>query len=195
MVAQLGSMTWTNIVSFRNVKVAADVDELTGIFNKRSLRHKLSEMLFNARQNGGRLSLYMFDIDNFKHYNDTNGHMAGDNLLSSLARLVKETVRTDDIFGRFGGEEFMLILPNRSKAEAMGAAENIRRRIADFNFPFGEKQPQGMLTVSGGVATFPVDADDVVELVKAADAALYRAKDAGRNQTCQAETGLNPVWP
>lgn len=194
MIAQLGAMTWTNIATYRSVKVAADVDELTGIFNKRALRFKLSELIYEARENRGVVSAFMFDIDHFKNYNDKNGHVAGDHLLRALSHLVKETVRSDDVFGRFGGEEFLLILPGRSMTQAMGAAENIRRRIAAYNFPNGEKQPLGKLTVSGGVATFPDDADDAVDLVKAADAALYRAKEEGRNSTCKAETGLNPNW-
>jgi len=193
MIAQMGALTWNNLTNYRNVKVAADVDELTGIFNKRALKFGLSEMVHEARQNGGRVSVFLFDIDHFKAYNDQNGHIAGDQALRLLAQLVRDTVRADDIFGRFGGEEFLLIMPGRTAAQAMSAAGNIRQRIAHYQFPFGEKQPMGMVSVSGGVSTFPDDSQDAVEMLLAADNALYRAKQAGRNKVFRAESGVNPL--
>ena len=107
MIAQLGALAWHNLTAYRHVKVAADVDELTGIFNKRALKFRLSELVYEARQNSGRASVFLFDIDHFKNYNDVNGHIAGDQALRLLAQLVRDTVRADDIFGRFGGEEFL----------------------------------------------------------------------------------------
>ena len=101
-------------------------------------------------------------------------------------------MRADDVFGRFGGEEFLLIMPGRSPAQALSAATNILQRIERYDFPFGKGQPLGRVTVSGGVATFPDDAQDAVELLLSADAALYRAKQSGRNRVFRAETGLNP---
>jgi diguanylate cyclase (GGDEF)-like protein len=193
MIAHLGAISWHNLTAYRHVKVAADVDELTGIYNKRALKFRLSELVYEARQNGSRVGVYLFDIDHFKNYNDLNGHIAGDQALRLLGQLVRDTVRADDIFGRFGGEEFLLIMPGRTPAQAMSAAGNIRQRIARYDFPFGDKQPLGRVTVSGGVATFPDDAQDAVELLLAADSALYRAKQAGRNKVLRAETGLNPI--
>jgi len=193
MIAKLGAITWHNLTAYRNVQVAADVDELTRIFNKRALKTQLSELVLRARSSGGRVGLFLFDIDHFKNYNDQNGHIAGDEALRLLARIVKDSVRADDIFGRFGGEEFLLIMPGRTPAQAMSAAGNIRQRIEMYDFPFGEKQPLRRVTVSGGVATFPDDARDAVELLLAADDALYRAKGAGRNKVLRAETGLNPM--
>jgi len=193
IIAQLGALTWNNLAAYRNVKVAADVDELTGIFNKRALKFRLSELVYEARQNGGRVSVFLFDIDHFKNYNDVNGHIAGDQALRLLAQLVRDTVRTDDIFGRFGGEEFLLIMPGRTAAQAMSAAGNIRQRIAHYEFPFGENQPMGRVTVSGGVSTFPDDSQDAVEMLLAADSALYRAKQQGRNKVFRAEAGVNPL--
>jgi diguanylate cyclase (GGDEF)-like protein len=194
MIAQLGAMTWANLSTFRTVKHAADYDELTGIFNKASLNLRLSELVYEARQNGSVMSVFIFDIDNFKNYNDVNGHLAGDQLLRLLAQLVREAVRSDDIFGRFGGEEFLLIMPGRTRSQAVHAAESIRQRIATYDFPFGESQPLGLMSVSGGVATFPEDAQDSVDLLRVADAALYRAKHSGRNRVARAETGLNPLF-
>jgi diguanylate cyclase (GGDEF)-like protein len=191
-IASLGALTWNNLTVYGKVKVAADVDELTGVYNKGALKFRLSEFVYGARKSGARMSVLMFDIDNFKHYNDTNGHIAGDQALRVLAQLVQDSVRTDDVFGRFGGEEFLLIMPNRTRTQALTAATNILQRIERYDFPFGKRQPMGKVTVSGGVATFPDDAQDAVELLLAADNALYRAKQQGRNRVCQAESGLNP---
>lgn len=193
LIAQLGAITWHNTTAYRRVQVSADVDELTDIYNKRALKFRLSELVYEARQAGGRVSVFLFDIDHFKNYNDLNGHIAGDQALKLLAQIVKESVRSDDIFGRFGGEEFLLIMPGRTTAQALSAAGNIRQRIANYEFPFGERQPMGKVTVSGGVSTFPDDAQDAVELLLAADNALYKAKQAGRNQVLRAETGMNPI--
>jgi len=192
MIASLGAITWNNLTAYRDVKVAADIDELTGIFNKRALKFRLSELVYGARQSGSRVAVFLFDIDHFKAYNDQNGHIAGDQALRLLAQLVRDSVRADDIFGRFGGEEFLLIMPGRTPAQAVSAAQNIRQRIARYAFPFGDNQPMGRVSVSGGVATFPDDAQDAVELLLSADNALYRAKQAGRNRVSRAETGLNP---
>jgi diguanylate cyclase (GGDEF)-like protein len=191
-IASLAALTWNNLTAFGQARVEADVDELTRIYNKRALKFRLSEAVLRARDQGGRVSVFLFDIDHFKHYNDHNGHIAGDQALKALAQLVQSTVRTDDVFGRFGGEEFLLIMPNRSPAQALSAATNILQRVERYDFPFGKGQPMGRVTVSGGVATFPDDATDVVALLLAADNALYRAKQQGRNKVFRGETGLNP---
>ncbi len=194
MIARLGALTWTNLEAFRNVEIAAEVDGLTGIFNKAALLVKLSEAVFDSRNNGEKVSIFLFDIDFFKNYNDMNGHLVGDRLLRLLAKLVKDSVRSDDYFGRFGGEEFVLVMPGRSASQAMSAAEVIRQRIEEYPFEGEAQQPEGRVTISGGVACFPDDADDSVELLRNADIALYEAKNSGRNRVFRAEpTGLNPA--
>jgi diguanylate cyclase (GGDEF)-like protein len=194
MIARLGALTWTNLEAYRNVEIAAEVDGLTGIFNKAALLVKLSESVFEARNSGEKVSIFLFDIDHFKMYNDQNGHLVGDRLLRLLAKLVRDSVRSDDYFGRFGGEEFVLVMSGRSARQAMSAADVIRQRIEEYPFEGEESQPNGRVTISGGVACFPDDADDSVELLRNADTALYEAKNAGRNRVMRAEpTGLNPA--
>lgn len=194
MIARIGALTWTNLEAYRNVEIAAEVDGLTGIFNKAALLVKLSEAVFDARNKGEKVSIFLFDIDHFKNYNDENGHLVGDRLLRLLAKLVRDSVRSDDYFGRFGGEEFVLVMSGRSGSQAMSAADVIRHRIEEYPFEGESTQPNGRVTISGGVACFPDDADDSVELLRNADTALYEAKNSGRNKVLRAEpTGLNPV--
>jgi len=194
MIARVGALTWKNVQAYRDKEVEAEVDKLTRIFNKGALLRRLGLALHEARQTGVKTSIFMFDLDNFKVYNDTNGHLAGDRLLTQLAQLVKETVRADDVFGRFGGEEFLLVMPNRNSAQALTVAGTIRKRIEEYPFEGGETQPLGRVTISGGVACFPDDAAEQVELMQAADNALYKAKGDGRNQVQRAdESGLNPI--
>ncbi len=194
MIARLGALTWTNLEAYRNVEIAAEVDGLTGIFNKAALLVRLSEAVFEARNKSEKVSIFLFDIDHFKNYNDQNGHLVGDRLLRLLAKLVRDSVRSDDYFGRFGGEEFVLVMSGRSASQAMAAAEVIRHRIEEYPFEGEGTQPNGRVTISGGVACFPDDADDSVELLRNADTALYEAKNSGRNRVLRAEpTGLNPI--
>ena len=135
------------------------------------------------------MAVFLFDIDHFKNYNDVNGHVAGDHLLRLLSHLVADNIRADDVFGRFGGEEFLLVLPNRTLGEASRLAEMLRQEIEGYQFPYGEWQPLGRLTVSGGVAAYPDNAQNAADLLRTADAALYDAKKAGRNQVREAGEG------
>jgi diguanylate cyclase (GGDEF)-like protein len=182
LIAQTGATTLNNAQALSQIKTVADIDPLTGIANKRVLTYRLGELVYEAAQAGDSLAAFLFDIDHFKSYNDQNGHVAGDELLKLLARLVAEEVRADDVFGRFGGEEFLLILRDRGLQEAELVAEKIRLEIESFDFAYGDRQPLGRVTISGGVAVMPLHAGSSTDLVRAADAALYRAKEAGRNR-------------
>ncbi len=182
VIAQMGAFALNNLAAYTEVKSVADVDPLTKIWNKGVLSFRLGEVVFDAEENKHNLSVFIFDIDYFKNYNDLNGHVAGDRLLQLLARLVKEQTRVDDIFGRFGGEEFLLILPHKTRSQARITGEKIRAAVEAYDFPFGDKQPLGSLTISGGVAGFPDDGRNSSELIRAADQALYEAKRLGRNR-------------
>jgi len=157
----------------------ANRDGLTGAFNK-AYMHKVLSQVFSG--NRRQASLLIMDIDYFKNYNDKNGHMEGDNLLRSLASLISGSLREKDMLFRFGGEEFVILFPDTGKEDAAIVAERIRQKVDDFNFPYQEKQPNGNLTVSIGVAFCPEDGTDKQELLEIADTRLYKAKSGGRNQ-------------
>jgi len=188
MVADLGSIALNNAVMFRQINSLANSDGLTRLTNKRHFLLRLGEELFKAEKTNQPLSIFIFDIDHFKKYNDGNGHLAGDEALKITARLLKESTREDDITARYGGEEFIVVLPNTSKEGAFRAAEKIRMAIENFPYPSAKSQPMGRVTISGGVSTFPKDGRNSSELISAADQALYQAKNAGRNQVLMHQT-------
>jgi diguanylate cyclase (GGDEF)-like protein len=157
------------------------VDGLTQIHNKRFLQEELERELMRARRHNRHLSALMFDIDHFKRINDQYGHLAGDHVLRELARVVQERIRRDEIFARWGGEEFALILPETPLEGAKLLAEDLRARIENHRFVFqGEHIP---VTISGGAALLGED-DTSADLIKAADTKLYEAKRSGRNRIC-----------
>jgi diguanylate cyclase (GGDEF)-like protein len=194
LVTQTGAQVLHTAAQVSRMKTTAEMDGLTRIYNKKHLEQTLNELIYRAacaaydQRSAGQalpgqvLSVFLFDIDNFKNYNDSNGHLAGDKLLQELAGLVNEAVRKDDVFGRFGGEEFLLILPHTNAAQALQAAEKIRALLASHPFAFAEKQPLKMISISGGVAEYPLHGLDAAGLLHAADEALYDAKRAGRNK-------------
>jgi diguanylate cyclase (GGDEF)-like protein len=188
LVADLGSIALHNNRLFSQVQEMANSDGLTKLYNKRFFLGRLSEEILRAEKGHFPVSLFIFDLDNFKHYNDTQGHQAGDEVLKITGQLLRETVRPDDTPARYGGEEFVVILPQTPKDGAMVAAERFRERMASHPYPHRESQPLKVVSLSGGVATFPDDGRSGTDLIQAADAALYRAKKAGRNQVCRAET-------
>ena len=159
----------------------AITDGLTNLYNYRYFKEQLQQELNRAIRHNLNVSLVMIDIDHFKHYNDTNGHPAGDLILKNIGRLLKENIRNIDVAVRYGGEEFSLILIETDKTSAKVVAEKIRRLIEGQKFDYEEKQPLGKITISTGVATFPEDGKEFNDLVNAADQRLYLAKQAGRN--------------
>lgn len=157
-------------------------DGLTGIYNHIHFYDRLTDEVHRAVRYGRPLSVIMADIDYFKHYNDTNGHIEGDHVLKEIASCLRRNVRDQDIVARYGGEEFAILLPETGKEGALVMAGRIREYLLNQTFPNEEKQPGGKLTMSFGVAAFPDDADDPKRLMEMADKALYRAKKNGRNR-------------
>ncbi|HEY3176869.1 MAG TPA: sensor domain-containing diguanylate cyclase [Candidatus Polarisedimenticolia bacterium] len=182
MVADLGSIAIQNTLLFSQIQASANSDGLTNLFNKRYFVARLAEEIIKAEKEQKTLSVFIFDIDHFKTYNDTNGHLAGDEALKITGRLLNESIRADDLAARYGGEEFIVLLPNTDKPGAVTAAEKIRRVVEAHQYPQQSSQPGGSLTISGGVATFPFDATNMQDLIRCADRGLYQGKRAGRNR-------------
>ncbi|MCH7476919.1 MAG: diguanylate cyclase, partial [SAR324 cluster bacterium] len=164
----------------------AFTDGLTKLANRKHFDGFLETQLNYSRQTRKPCSIIMLDIDNFKHYNDTHGHQMGDEVLRGVARVLATSVRASDLAARYGGEEFVIVLPETKKDMAAVIAEKMRRAIQETPLPNAKKQPLGFLSASFGVATFVEDADNVEELIKAADDCLYVAKDHGRNLVIKA---------
>ena len=158
------------------------IDDLTGIYNHRFFIEQLTLEVERQKRYSTPLSLLMIDIDYFKHYNDTNGHLAGDEALRNIAMLIQQGVRQTDVVARYGGEEFSAVLINSEKEDAKKIAERVREIVAETRFPNENFQPNGDLTVSIGVGTFSPSISTLTDLIREADSALYRAKGAGRNR-------------
>ena len=166
----------------KRLEEVATTDGLTGLANKSHLLSRLKFEVLRAKRGGHRLSMMMLDVDKFKHYNDSHGHLAGDRLLSALAGILKENLRSIDLLGRFGGEEFCVAMLDTGRKAAAKAADKLRKAVEKNVFAGQEQQPGGNLTISIGVAELDPDQDEPDDLIERADRALYAAKDAGRNR-------------
>ncbi len=167
---------------YERARRIAITDQLTGLFNFGYFRERLTEETARADRYQRLLSLIIFDIDHFKRFNDTNGHPAGNEVLKSFSQILQSCVREVDIVARYGGEEMVVLLPEATRRDATQMANRIQEAIAAFAFEGMHSQPSGRITVSAGVATYPVDAASSEELVERADASLYTAKKTGRNK-------------
>jgi diguanylate cyclase (GGDEF)-like protein/PAS domain S-box-containing protein len=156
-------------------------DPLTGLYNRRYLEESLARELHRTNREGVPLCVAMLDLDYLKQYNDTFGHEAGDRVLRELGRVFREKLRKSDISCRFGGEEFVLVLPGSPLADAQHRVEQIRLLVKDLQVRHND-QILGRLTVSGGVAVSPEHGKTAPELLQAADSALYCAKQSGRDR-------------
>ena len=155
-------------------------DALTGVFNRRYLDIRLNEECAKSDRYSYELSFLMLDLDNFKQINDEYGHPIGDRVLTQLAEILLEAVRSTDMVARYGGEEFSVILTGTPLAHALDTAERIRRKVEEFNFLPEVKDK--VITISIGVASNLICAGGPQRLVEAADHALYRAKSQGKNR-------------
>ena len=158
------------------------VDGLTQIFNKRYFLETLEREISRAHRYHRDLSLILFDIDHFKEVNDTFGHLAGDSVLKQMAAVLKHRIRREDIISRYGGEEFAIILPEISGANAALFAEKIRKLVEKTTFKFEDTKIP--VTVSVGVATMDETVQDVTAFLHLVDRKLYQAKAEGRNRVC-----------
>lgn len=187
MVRQIEDPLLVEGDAYRQKESSVFRDELTGLYNRRFLNSVLQQQLAEARRYDQPFSLIMFDIDRFKRYNDINGHLAGDRALAEVASILSTTARAVDYLVRFGGEEFLVILPRVGGQEALVAAERHCQAVEQHYFAGEERLPSGKLTLSAGVASFPQNAQDAMDLLHRADMALYTAKRKGRNRVAITE--------
>ena len=172
----------TRVLIHQKTKNLAFTDELTGVFNRRYFNQRYAREIGRAKRYNRRLSALMIDIDHFKQYNDTLGHIMGDQVLRQMAEIFENNIRKADVISRYGGEEFVIILPEIDAARAVVVAEKLRTVVENSNFPGIEKLPAGKITISIGVASFPQDGSAPAEVLNEADKALYVAKKMGRNR-------------
>ncbi len=160
----------------------ATEDGLTGVRNRRSFDAALELETQRGARNPHPFCVVLIDVDHFKHYNDTNGHPAGDRALQKVASVLSQAVRATDLLARYGGEEFVVLLLDTDREAGVRVAETLRRAVEASAFEFGASQPLGRLSISVGVAAFPEDGRGPSDLVARADQGLYAAKHQGRNR-------------
>jgi diguanylate cyclase (GGDEF)-like protein len=181
-VAQQTALALDNARHHAQVEEQARRDSLTGVYNHGHLLSLLQDQVTACAQSGAPVSMIMLDIDHFKLYNDQYGHVVGDAVLRLIAQAVKMHVKQSDIVGRWGGEEFAVVLPSATTAAAQAVAERIRSTLTALPLAGADGWPIPKPTVSQGIATYPDHVSSVDELVVAADRALYQAKRGGRDQ-------------
>lgn len=174
------SITMEKIYLYEEVEKLSKIDSLTGLYVHRYFQEKLEEEINRVNRYGGKVSLVMGDIDFFKKINDTYGHLAGDYILKSISFILKNYTGQSDTVARYGGEEFVIIMPDVDKDTAHMRAVKIRKAVEAYNFVYNGTPIK--VTMSMGVATYPIDAKTRRELIENSDKALYRAKEEGRNR-------------
>lgn len=175
------------LVTNYNLNIFSSIDKLTGTYVRKYFEQIFDEELQDAKLNEYYLSVIMLDIDHFKNINDTYGHQKGDTVLAETGKIIKNSIRSTDHVGRYGGEEFIVLLPNANKDDAYKIAEKIRKKIENSNLIGGDAK----LTISGGIATYPQDGSQQGEIIEKADQALYMAKESGRNQNVKWQQGID----
>ncbi len=166
-------------IKLEDIEEQARHDDLTGVYNRRALMAAMEESKQRANASGEPLSICVIDLDLFKRYNDEFDHLTGDRVLQAFAQAARDGLRSTDVFGRYGGDEFVQILPHTALAGAMLDAERLRNRISTLEIPFAPSM--GPLTVSVGVAQYR-PGETIVQTFARADGALYKAKQVGRNR-------------
>ncbi len=170
------------ILIYHHTRELSITDDLTQVFNRRYFNQRFEREIQRALRYNRPLTVIMADIDHFKSVNDAHGHFYGDEVLQTVAAIMDRNLRKTDILARFGGEEFVVLLPEIDKQHGMKVAEKLRRAVERYPFPKGAPENQNKITLSLGLSSFPEDATTGEVLLEFADKALYRAKTRGRNR-------------
>ena len=181
-LAQHVTLALNNAFQHAQVEEQARLDSMTGVYNHGYFLKKLAEQADESSSTGSTLSLIMLDIDYFKQYNDTFGHLVGDQILKTLCTAIKQHIKQSDAVGRWGGEEFIISLPGASGTQAMEVAQRIGQTMSGLQVEDMEQRTVPVPTVSQGIAVFPHEANEIFRLIDLADQRLYVAKERGRNQ-------------
>lgn len=174
------------LITNHNLTIFSSIDKMTGTYVRKYFEQVFEEEIVRAKLTSTPLSVIMFDIDHFKNVNDTFGHQKGDAVLTEIGKIILNSVRSTDYVGRYGGEEFVALLPGTSKEEAFSIAEKTRKRIENTRFIENDIK----LTISCGVSSLPYDGNDQAQIIEKADQALYTAKESGRNKSILWEDGV-----
>jgi diguanylate cyclase (GGDEF)-like protein len=184
ILATQAAIAINNAQMHEKAKWLAITDGLTEVYNHRFFQEQLSKEIKRAERYNHSISIIMMDLDYFKEYNDFFGHKKGDEVLKIIARLLTECTRKSDLVPRYGGDEFVVILPETQKEKALELAERIRAKIEGSVLVKAEEFENGNLTISLGVASYPDDAKTAGELIDKVDEVLYLAKRTGKNKAC-----------
>jgi diguanylate cyclase (GGDEF)-like protein len=179
-IADYAAIAIENARYFEKVHELVHTDDLTGLYNARRLLEFLDYETDRARRYGSALSLVFLDLDYFKAINDTHGHLVGSRLLAEMGQVIRRSIRSTDVAARYGGDEFVVVLPNTDKKGALTMANNLRERIKGGYF-LADQGYRIRVTASFGVATFPDDAESKLALIRLADQAMYRVKESTRD--------------
>jgi diguanylate cyclase (GGDEF)-like protein len=169
-------------ILYQKVQALSITDGLTGVFSRRYCLERFREEVERSKKFKHNFSFLMIDVDYFKNYNDKYGHLVGDAILREVAATIKENIRQIDLLGRYGGEEFILVLTETGSEQSKFVAERIRKAVEEKQIKVYDENLG--ITISIGVATFPKDAEVPQAIIEKADQALYCAKEAGRNRVC-----------
>ncbi|MBD5769638.1 GGDEF domain-containing protein [Marinomonas colpomeniae] len=187
VVSRFSSISRTLLVQLEQ---QSNIDYLTGVLNRRAIETELLQEIDRAKRSNTWLSLIMADVDFFKLYNDSNGHLAGDTCLKEIAKLISDySLRAADSVGRFGGEEFVLILPDTNMDKATEIAENLRKIILNQHIPYGPNNTDPVTLTLGVTSAYGQTISGTEQLIREADAALYKGKHQGRNRVVSSISG------
>ncbi|MGE0155837.1 MAG: GGDEF domain-containing protein [Geobacter sp.] len=185
-LADFAAIAIDNARNYQRISELVITDDLTGLYNARHFHELLEYEVVRAKRYGSQVSLLFLDLDHFKEVNDTYGHLVGSRVIAEVGHLIRRHIRSADRAARYGGDEYVIVLPNTGKQGALSAATKMLERLHEHSFQ-ADSGEQITMTASFGVATYPDDAPNKTELIRAADTAMYDAKEGGRNGVCSFE--------